>query len=152
MVDGSAVTVKWDAVPASAKSDIGSDARFHMDAADIPFDDVVPPSADGTSTLPDGVKVDSVGGKWSLPKAGKVAFTKDKSDLDVSKFGENPAGLKLSYAAKTGAFKGSFSLYRQTAPGKLKKEKATVNGVVVNGVGYGSAVIKKTGSMPVTVK
>ena len=151
VVDGSAVTVKWDAVPASAKSDIGSDARFHMDAADIPFDDVVPPSADGTSTLPDGVKVDSVGGKWSLPKAGKVAFTKDKSDLDVSKFGENPAGLKLSYAAKTGAFKGSFSLYRQTAPGKLKKEKATVNGVVVKGVGYGSAVIKKTGAMPVTV-
>ena len=151
VVDGKPVTVKWDAVPASAKSDIGSGAAFHMDAADIPFD-VVPPSADGTSTLPDGVKVDSVGGKWSLPKAGKVAFTKDKSDLDVSKFGENPAGLKLSYAAKTGAFKGSFSLYRQTAPGKLKKEKATVNGVVVNGVGYGSAVIKKTGSMPVTVK
>ena len=151
VVDGKTVTVQWDAAPASAKTDIGSGAAFGMDAADIPFDNVVVASADGTSTLPSGVKVDSVGGKWSLPKAGKVAFTKDKSDYDVTKFGENPAGLKLSYAAKTGAFKGSFSLYRQTVPGKLKKEKATVNGAVVNGVGYGSAVIKNTGSMPVTV-
>ena len=150
-VDGRTVSVKWDAAYVSAKSDIGSGATFGLDAAAIPFDDAVLASADGTSTLPNGVKVDSVGGKWSLPKAGRVALTKDKSGLDVAKFGENPAGLKLSYAAKTGAFKGSFSLYRQTASGKLKKENATVNGAVVNGVGYGSAVIKNTGALPVTV-
>ena len=34
---------------------------------------------------------------------------------------------------------------------KLKKVSATVNGVVVDGVGYGSAVIKKVGTMPVVI-
>ena len=150
VVDGRTVAVKWDAVYASAKADIGSGATFGMDAAAIPFDDVRLASADGTPTLPRGVKVDSVGGKWTLPKAGKVAFTKDKRDLDVSKFGENPAGLKLTFKKKTGLFSGSFQLYQQSGD-KLRKLKATVNGAVVDGVGYGSATVKNMGALPVTV-
>jgi hypothetical protein len=51
--------------------------------------------------------------------------------------------LKLSYNAKAGSFKGSF---------KVGKAKATVNGVVVNGVGYGSAVIKKKGAKAFTLE
>ena len=34
----------------------------------------------------------------------------------------------------------------------VRDGKVTVNGVVVNGVGYGTAVIKKTASMPVTIE
>ena len=110
----------------------------------------------GLSILPNGLPVDGRAANWILPKAGKVAQTKDKMDLDVSKFtakGEttpNPAALKLSYTAKKGTFKGSFSLY-QDVNGKPKKVSAAVNGIVVNGVGYGSAVIKRVGSVPVTV-
>ena len=114
----------------------------------------------GISILPNGVAVDGSVSKWKLPKAGKVTLTKDKKDLDVDKFtakGEpamNPAALKLAYTEKKGTFKGSFTLYQDATKNdkpKLKKVTATVNGIVVNGVGYGSAVIKKVGSMPVVI-
>ena len=51
-----------------------------------------------------------------------------QSDEDVA--------LKLKYNQKTGVFKGSF---------KDDGRKVTVNGVVVNGQGYGSASVKKVG-------
>ena len=123
-------------------------------------DAAIATSKNGTSILPNGVAVDGGMSKWKLPKPGKVTLTKDKTDLDVSKFtakGEstmNPAALKLTYTEKKGTFKGSFALYQDATTNgkpKLKKWTATVNGVVVKGVGYGSAVIKKAGSMPVTV-
>ena len=66
----------------------------------------------------------------------------------------NPAALKLTYKLKTGLFSGSFALYQDASKEgkpKLKKLTATVNGVVVDGVGYGSAVIKKVGAMPVVI-
>ena len=69
-----------------------------------------------------------------------------------------PAGLdpdsvfseKLSYNAKTGLFKGSFKVLPSGSASRSKKT-ATVNGAVVDGSGYGSAVIKKYGALPVTV-
>ena len=62
----------------------------------------------------------------------------------------NISGLKLSYAPKTGLFKGSFSLYawngssiQEGTKPKLKKYAFKVCGVVVDGVGYGAATCKK---------
>ena len=51
--------------------------------------------------------------------------------------------LKLSYNDKTGLFKGSFN---------VGKQKAIVNGVVVDGIGYGSANLKQSGTKPVLIK
>ena len=56
---------------------------------------------------------------------------------------DKATALKLTFNAKAGSFKGSF---------KAGKQKATVNGVVVNGVGYGSAVIKKGAKAGVTIE
>ena len=52
-------------------------------------------------------------------------------------------GLKLTFTAKTGAFKGSF---------KQGKNKFTVNGVVVGGRGYGNATNKKVGTAAFVVE
>ena len=54
----------------------------------------------------------------------------------------NASGLKLTYTAKTGSFKGSFTLYCNTGK-KLAKYKFDVNGLVLDGVGVGRAVCKK---------
>ena len=51
--------------------------------------------------------------------------------------------LKLIFKDKTGMFKGSFNVGTQ---------KASVNGVVIEGIGYGSAVIKGSGSKSVLIK
>ena len=89
------------------------------------------------------------GTKWTLPKAGKVVY-KDGA-VDGSKLGENPSALKLTYKAKDGCFKGSFKVYADNG-GKLKATTVNVTGVVINGVGYGTATIKKVGSVPVKVE
>lgn len=53
--------------------------------------------------------------------------------------------LNVTYTAKTASFKGSFNAYVSQA-GRAKKVKVLVSGVVINGVPYGTAVIKKTGT------
>ena len=53
--------------------------------------------------------------------------------------------LNVTFKPKDGTFKGSFNFYVLDG-GKPKKLKATVSGVVVNGVPYGTAVIKNVGS------
>jgi len=73
--------------------------------------------------LPDGVPVTQKGAKWTLPKAGKVAYK--NGAVDASKLGENPCGLKLTYKAKDGTFKGSFKVYAEV---KGKPKATTVKG------------------------
>ena len=102
-----------------------------------------------TDYIPDGFKVASNGGKWVLPKAGKVVY-KDGA-VDGAKLGDNPSGLKLTYKAKDGSFKGSFKVYADNG-GKLKATTVNVAGVVVGGVGYGTATIKKVGSVPISIE
>jgi hypothetical protein len=99
--------------------------------------------------LPEGVAITVNGTKWVLPKAGKVSMK--KGVIDESKAGENPAGLKLSYKAKDGSFSGSFKVYANVN-GKLKATSVSVSGVVVDGVGYGTATIKKVGSVPIVIE
>ncbi len=100
--------------------------------------------------LPDGLAVTG-GAKWTLPKAGKVVYVKGTTTVDEAKAGENPSGLKLTYKAKDGTFKGSFKAYADVG-GKPKATTVNVSGVVVDGIGYGAAMVKKVGSVPVKIE
>ena len=71
--------------------------------------------------------------------------------VDAAKLQDNPAALKLKFKSKNGTFSGSFKAYVDVN-GKLKATTVAVSGVLVNGVGYGTATIKKVGSVPVTVE
>lgn len=95
------------------------------------------PSPVEAEKLPDGLSVAFDGRKWVV--AGGA--TRGEA---------NPASLKLSLTAKTGLFKGTFKAY-SLVNGRSKATTVTVNGVQVNGVGYGSALVKRAGSVPVTV-
>ncbi len=99
---------------------------------------------------PDGVAITAKREKWSLPKAGKVVIDRE-GELDYDKLGENPAGLKLTYKVKDGTFSGSFSLY-QDKNGKPKATTVSVSGVMIDGIGYGTATLKRVGSVPVTIE
>ena len=103
----------------------------------------------GWGTSNRGVSVTQRGTKWVLPKAGKL--TMKKGVIDDSKAGENPAAFKRTYKAKDGTFNGSFKAYTEVN-GKLKATAVSVTGVMVGGKGYGTATVKKQGSLPVTVE
>jgi hypothetical protein len=102
-----------------------------------------------TEYLPDGVPVTQKGTKWTLPKAGKI--TMKKGEVDDSKAGDNPSGLKLTYKSKDGTFKGSFKVYAEVN-GKLKATTVNVTGFLLDGAGYGTATIKKVGSFKVRIE
>lgn len=141
---GKGFQVVWrDTVSVSAVRNIAANASFQLLDA--------PNAIDGAEVvqalLPQNVPVEVAGTKWSIAKAEKVAL--DKSGNLA--YGSNPAALKLSYTAKTGLFKGSCLFYTRTN-GKLKKHKAAIHGVVVNGVGYGTVAIKKIGCWTIAIK
>ena len=87
-------------------------------------------------------------GKWAFKKAATVKFAKAKGAtektliVDTSKDKTNLSGLKLTYTPKNGTFKGSFKVFTLQS-GKLKKYTVNVNGVVIDGMGYGAATCKK---------
>ena len=83
-----------------------------------------------------------------FPQGSELQFV--ASDVPPGLAADTVFSEKTSYSSKTGLFKGSFYLLTSDDKKRAKK-KATVNGAVVKGVGYGSAVIKKYGSLPVTV-
>lgn len=125
-------------------------AAFHINA-----DDLCELLGDRTfaAHLPDDVPVAQNGTKWIVAggaKAGKVTLGKD-GKVDAAKAGANPSALKLAYRAKDGSFTGSFKAYVLNR-GKPKAVTANVRGVVVDGVGYGMATVKRLGSVPVTVE
>ena len=85
--------------------------------------------------------------KWAKPKVGVRPVVMDAESgkgliVDTSRDKTNLSGIRLTYTAKNGTFKGSFRVYALEGSGKstkLKKYTVKVGGVVVNGVGYGSA-------------
>ena len=99
-----------------------------------------------------GVEVTPSGKKWILPKADKVKFNRETKTYDVTTDFGNTSGLKLTFTASAGTFKGSFKVYAVTETGKSKTYTAQVSGAVVDGVGYGTALIKKACSMPVVIQ
>lgn len=108
-----------------------------------------------TDYLPKAVKATFDQRKFTIAKANKIkadrSGTVTRTAAGRAGMTDNDAGLKLTYTTRTGAFKGSFTVYT-IVNSRLKKVKATVNGVFVKGVGYGSAVIKNVGSYPVTIR
>ncbi len=123
-------------------------AAFWMDTAE--FSELL---GDDTyeEYLPDGIDVTVKGTKWVLPKAGKVVYNRKYDWIDESKLGENPSGLKLTFKAKDGTFKGSFKAYVDKN-GRPKATTVTVTGFVVDGIGYGIATIKKVGSVAIVIE
>ena len=83
---------------------------------------------------------------------GCMSITVKDYGYEVVRDNGNPAALKLTYNARYGTFKGTFKVFCVTEAGRAKRRTATVNGVVVDGVGYGSAVIKKVGAIPVSIE
>ena len=109
---------------------------------------------DGTYAeyLPDGLAVSQNGTKLVVAdgaKTGKVQLAKDGS-VDAAKAGDNASALKLTYTAKTGLLKGTFKAYSDVN-GKPKGVTVNVTGVLVDGVGYGAATIKKVGGVSVMI-
>ena len=107
--------------------------------------------------LPNNEAITVSGSKWLVTggiKAAKVAYKKGEFTITEGKKGAgivNPSGLKLSYKSKDGSFTGSFTAYA-IVKGKLKKHKATVEGILIGDVGYGTITIKKVGTWAVTIK
>ena len=99
-----------------------------------------------TEFLPDGLEVAVRGTKLTMPKAGKVVMDR-YGEIDYDKAGDNPSGLKLTYKAKDGTFSGSFKAYVDNN-GRLKTVTASVSGLIIEGIGYGTATVKKFGSVP----
>ena len=150
MLGADGISVGVDGVPGAIvgkAGDLKNGAAFGVDANAELWKMLPGPVMD--AYLPTNMVIKVSGSKWELPKAGKVAMK--KGVLDDSKAGLNPSGLKLSYKAKDGSFKGSFKAY-YNKDGSMKAVAVTVSGVMVNGVGYGTASVKKTGSAEVTVK
>ena len=113
----------------------------------------------GYAVLPDGESVSDSGKKWVVAdgvKAAKVTYKKGDPEPDIApgKKGQeiaNASGLKLTYKSKDGSFTGSFTVYA-IEKNKLKKHKATVAGVLIDGIGYGTATIKKIGTWAIAIK
>ena len=147
----------------------GSHGTFRMDGFDLAV-----PGELLDDLLPNEESFSVSNGKWAFAKAATVKWAKPKKGaarpeiydegsgkgLIVDEAGGkiNRSGLKLTYAAKTGQFKGSFKVYSlegggspgTARPTKTKLVKYTVNviGFVVDGVGYGEASCKKIAGGP----
>ena len=93
--------------------------------------------------------------KWVLAKPATVKYTRgvfDQAayDKSITSGKTNKSALKLRYTSKSGLFSGSFSIF--TVQGTtMKKVTANVSGVVCGGAGYGFALIKKHGAIPVWI-
>ena len=138
-----AFTMDWAVAASGAKGSLAAGVRtVALDGAKLT---VLVPGTIGQT--PFEIPLTVKGAKWDAGKAAKVAYKGGA----VSIAGANVSGLKLAYTAKTGLFKGSFTVYAVKG-GKLAKTKFTVNGAVTDGVGYGTAVLKGKGSVPLAIE
>ena len=111
--------------------------------AEVYFDDVsMFPGDVLQDLLPYSETATASGGKWTFAKAASIKMKKGTLVGTDDPAKPNKSGLKLSYTPKKGTFKGSFKVY-ELQGAKLKKYTVKVNGVVVDGVGYGMATCKK---------
>ena len=120
------------------RSDASVCVEFYSEFPEEVFDELIPC---GEPVIPKN-------GKWSCEKAANISWKKDKATGEFHLAGDddprrpNLAALKLNYSPRTGVFKGSFKLYA-LQNNRLKKYGVKVNGVVVNGQGFGMAILKK---------
>jgi uncharacterized repeat protein (TIGR02543 family) len=153
--DGEAEVIGLNAILGTAGT-LKTGAKFYID--DAIFSDISGiVTYNGKAALPNGESVSQSKTKWVVAngaKAAKVAYKKGVLSITEGKKGagvSNISGLKLSYKSKDGSFTGSFTVYA-IENGKLKKHKASVSGVLVNGIGYGTATIKKIGAWAIEIR
>ncbi len=125
---------------------IATGAAFQIDSAALA---ALLNDATYADYFPTNVTISVSGTKWSLPSAGKVVVK--NGVVDEAKLKDNPSGLKLSYRASSGTFTGSFKAYINNK-GKAKALTVSLAGVVVDGIGYGTATIKNTGSVTIRIE
>ena len=120
---------------------------FDFDVSGEVLDDLLPYETTFTSER----------GRWKFEKNTAVKWKKDRVTkeyglvIDTDNGKTNLASLKLSYAAKTGMFKGSFKAYafeESRGKTKLKKYTVKVTGFVVDGAGAGRAECKRPDAGP----
>ena len=132
--------------------------------------DTLPALDDGWDILYDALPTEVPitvfnGTKWKFEKAPSIKYKKFNEDgyifYDLIGLDDetkpNVSGMKLSYTAKTGMFKGTFKIYAVNEEGmmpKVKKFNANIIGFMINGEGIGIATCKKPASGPwaVTVR
>ena len=106
-------------------------------------------AVDGTPVAPVGEKFTVSGSKWAFSKtSGKLKVADGVLAIVAKGEPANLSGLKLTYTAKTGLAKGSFKLYYMDG-GRIKSDKVTITGAVVDGRFIGSGTVKKLGSFAV---
>ena len=109
-------------------------------------------SVDGVAVAPAGAVFTVSGGKWDAGKTvGRLKVVDGEPTLVGPSAPSNLAALKLKYTAKSGLVKGSFKLYYMNG-GKIKSDKVTITGAVVDGHFIGSGTVKKLGSFDVTAE
>lgn len=125
-------------------------AAFSIDA------DEAAAMLDGDTTFAEYLPDETVrqeGKKWIVAggvKAGKITFVKNTRIVDETKAGANPSALKLSYNAKNGQFKGSFKAYKLVND-KPKSVSVSIAGALIEGIGYGTASVKKAPPAAITI-
>ena len=106
---------------------------------------------DDVDVAPIGAVFTVAGSKWDAGKSsGRIKIVYGELVVTGSS-PSNLAALKFKYTAKTGLVKGSFKLYYM-AGGKIKYDKVTITGVVVDGRFVGSGTVKKLGSFGVAAE
>lgn len=148
---------KWHVQTAKVGGNWNSPPTVSVNAGDLSvfpgtvLDTLLPSAEKGASSGLKWTFAKATSVKWAKPKAGEAPVTLDAASgkgliVDTSKDRTNLSGVRLTYTAKKGTFKGSFKVYALEGSGaatKLKKYSLQVGGVVVNGVGYGSATCRK---------
>ena len=140
----------WNAAPSGVE--IGkialSDGTYVFDC-EIPTFRSYLTTVDGFAVAPSPAAFTVSGNKWNVGKtSGRLKIV--DGILSVVSKGDpaNLSALKLTYTAKTGLVKGSFKLYYMDG-GKIKSDKVTITGAVVDGVFMGNGTVKKLGSFAV---
>ena len=146
---------RYDVLPARVGGSLGG-ARASFNLEDFTW-------TGSTELLDEYLPTEEVfaadGKRWVFDKAAVIKYKKGVFDDDAYEKGlssgkTNNSGLKLTYNARGGTFKGNFTVYSEDSSGsatKLKKTRVTVTGVVVDGYGYGQAVIRNGGTFPVAI-
>ena len=112
--------------------------------------DVIASVPDAIGATPLTVTTEFTGKKFDAGKAAKVAFRNGMLTIDTSR-GDNVSGLALMYSR--GSLSGSFTVYSiDPVRGRLVKNKFTVSGLVIDGVGYAVGMNKKLPSIPLKLK
>ena len=109
--------------------------------------DVLAAVPDAIGATPLMVTTSFTGKKFDAGRAARVSFRNGLLTIDTSR-GDNVSGLALMYSR--GSLSGSFTVYSvDPVRGRLVKNKFTVSGLVIDGVGYAVGMNKKLPSIPV---